>query len=158
MYYYLSPSHNPYFNLATEEYFLSTLQEEIIYLYRNEPSIIIGRNQSAHAEINEDYVEANQIPIVRRLSGGGAVFHDLGNLNFCFITQVSSVHSPKSFEEFTQPIRKALQAIGILAEFSGRNDLLLDGKKISGNAQYHSHDKILHHGTLLFSSNMNDLS
>lgn len=158
MHYYLSKTHDPYFNLATEEYFLSSLQSDIIYFYRNNPSVIIGRNQNIYAEINEEYIEANHIPVVRRLSGGGAVFHDLGNLNFCFITRSSAGNRSKSFEEFTQPIQKALLALGVPVQFSGRNDLTVEGKKISGNAQYHSGDKILHHGTLLFSSNINDLS
>lgn len=155
MIYILSQTHNPYFNIATEEFLMNNFSEDIFYLYRNDKSIIIGKNQNAHSEINKDYVDLHHIPVVRRRSGGGAVFHDLGNLNFCFIT---SGEEKLNFEDFTKPIIEALQELGADAKFSGRNDLTIKGKKFSGNAQYHHKNKMLHHGTLLLSSNLSDIT
>lgn len=157
MLYIYNKNTNPYFNLAAEEYILKEFQEECFMLWRNEPSIIIGKNQNTLAEINLDYVRQHKIPVVRRLSGGGAVFHDLGNLNFTFIVN-EDVSSFSDFRRFTQPIIDVLRKLSINAEFSGRNDITIDGKKISGNAQYYYKNRILHHGTLLFSSSITDLS
>lgn len=148
---------NPYFNLATEEYLLHHAEEDIFMLWQDEPCIVVGKNQNTLSEINYDYVKANQIPVVRRLSGGGAVFHDLGNINFTFI-QSGASHLFADFKTFTLPIIDVLKQMGVSAEFSGRNDLLIDGKKFSGNAQYRHKDRVLHHGTLLFSSEIKDLS
>jgi len=148
---------NPYFNLATEEYILKEFKDECFMLWRNEPSIIVGKNQNTLAEINLDYVKEHNIPVVRRLSGGGAVFHDLGNVNFTFIVN-DDLNGFSDFRRFTQPIIDVLKKLSINAEFSGRNDITIDGKKISGNAQYYYKNRILHHGTLLVSSNMTDLS
>lgn len=147
---------NPYFNLAMEEYLLKNTNEDLFILWRNKPSIIVGKNQNTLSEINLDYVRDQSIPVVRRLSGGGAVFHDLGNINFTFISCNNSSFS--DFKRFTQPIIDLLKTLGLNAEFSGRNDLLIDGKKFSGNAQYNYKNKIMHHGTLLFSSQISDLS
>ena len=157
MRYILSETTDPYFNIATEEFILRNIDDDVFYLYRNAPSIIIGKNQNTLSEINYDYIVAHDIPVVRRQSGGGAVFHDLGNLNFCFITKYST-KTDVSFESFTLPILEVLRDLGIDAQFTGRNDLSIDGKKISGNAQFHFKNRILHHGTLLFSSNITDLS
>lgn len=157
MLFLLSGTTNPYFNLATEEYLMRNKEDDIFYLYRNDPSIIVGTNQNTLSEINYDYVKEQDLPVVRRLSGGGAVFHDLGNLNFCFISNATD-NSEKSFKAFTTPILEALQLLGVDAKFSGRNDLTIEDKKFSGNAQHFYKNRILHHGTLLFSSNMADLS
>ncbi|MGF7396332.1 lipoate--protein ligase [Thermoanaerobacterium thermosaccharolyticum] len=148
---------DPYFNLASEEYILKEFNDECFMLWRNKPSIIIGKNQNALAEINLDYVKEHNIPVVRRLSGGGAVFHDLGNVNFTFIVN-DDLNRFNDFRRFTQPIIDVLRKLSLNAEFSGRNDITIDGKKISGNAQYYYKNRILHHGTLLVSSNMADLS
>jgi lipoate-protein ligase A len=148
---------NPYFNLAAEEYVMKTFREDCFMLWRNGPSIIVGKNQNTVSEINVDYVNANQIAVVRRLSGGGAVFHDFGNLNFTFI-KTDSGKSFHDFRGFTEPILEVLQSLGINAEFSGRNDLTIEGKKFSGNAQYKHRDRTLHHGTLLFTADIADLS
>ncbi|MCG0274909.1 MAG: lipoate--protein ligase [Thermosediminibacteraceae bacterium] len=157
MLYIYNKSTNPYFNLAAEEYLLKEFSEEIFMLWRNEPSVIIGKNQNALAEIDIDYVKKNNIPVVRRLSGGGAVFHDLGNLNFTFIVNDDISHFA-DFKKFTEPIIEVLKKLSIDAEFSGRNDITIGGKKISGNAQYCYKKRILHHGTLLFSASIRDLS
>lgn len=147
---------NPYFNLAMEEYFLKNTVEDTFILWRNENSIIVGKNQNTLSEINYDYVKKNNITVVRRQSGGGAVFHDLGNINFTFIS--CNDKSFCDFKKFTMPIIESLKGLGINAEFSGRNDLLIDGKKFSGNAQYNYKDRVMHHGTLLFSSVINNVS
>ena len=150
---------NPYYNHALEEYLLKNYEEDVFILWINSPAILIGRNQKTENEINPDFVEKEKIQIVRRLSGGGAVYNDQGNLNFTFISK-----RPKGLEDlsagfalFAKPVVLALQSLGLPALFSGRNDILLDGKKISGNAQYKYKDKILHHGTLLYNTDMKKL-
>jgi len=147
----------PYFNLATEEYVLKNFADDSFMLWRNEPSIIVGKHQNTLAEINLDYVNENKIKVVRRLSGGGAVFHDLGNINFTFIRR-GDHHTLVDFRKFTEPILEVMQKLGIEARFEGRNDLTIDGRKFSGNAEHVFKDRVLHHGTLLFSSEMTDLS
>jgi lipoate-protein ligase A len=126
-------------------------------LYRNEPSIIVGKHQNAFAEINHWYVKEKKIKVVRRLSGGGTVFHDSGNLNFCFIRN-GKEGSLVDFHKFTQPIIEVLQELGVPAERSGRNDLIINGLKFSGNAEHIYRNRTLHHGTLLFSSHLEILS
>lgn len=148
-------SNDPFFNHALEEYILTHTQEEVFILWINRPSILIGRNQNTYSEINRAYVQEHHIDVVRRLSGGGTVFCDLGNINFTFITNKSGEDT--GFIRFAQPVINALRALDIPAEFSGRNDILIDGKKISGNAQYHYKDRLLHHGTLLYSGNITSL-
>lgn len=149
-------STNAYFNLAMEEYFLKNTTEDVFMLWRNESAIIVGKNQNTLSEINYKYVKENNIKVVRRQSGGGAVFHDLGNINFTFIS--CNDNSFSDFKRFTMPIIESLENLNIHAEFSGRNDLLIDNQKFSGNAQYNYKNKVMHHGTLLFSSQINDLS
>lgn len=149
-------STNAYFNLAMEEYFLKNTTEDVFMLWRNESAIIVGKNQNTLSEINYEYVKENNIKVVRRQSGGGAVFHDLGNINFTFIS--CNDNSFSDFKRFTMPIIECLEDLNIHAKFSGRNDLLIDNQKFSGNAQYNYKNKVMHHGTLLFSSQINDLS
>ncbi len=148
---------NPYFNLAAEEYLLKHFDEDVFMLWRNEPAVIVGKNQNTLSEINLDYVREHSIPVVRRLTGGGAVFHDLGNLNFTFIFS-DEAKSFNNFRKFTEPIIALLNSLSIAAEFSGRNDLTINDKKFSGNAQCNYKSKVMHHGTLLFSSDIVDLS
>ncbi|MBU9722552.1 MULTISPECIES: lipoate--protein ligase [Bacillaceae] len=144
---------DPRINLAIEEYALKYLNPDNTYLlfYVNEPSIIIGKNQNTIEEINKDYVEEKGIHVVRRLSGGGAVYHDLGNLNFSFITKDDG-ESFSNFQKFTQPVVDALHKIGVEAQLSGRNDIQVGEKKISGNAQYTTKGRMFSHGTLLLDS------
>src|SRR5690625_3188531 len=144
---------DPTVNLALEEYVLNNFGEEDTYLlfYINEPSIIIGRNQNTIEEINTKYVEENNIKVVRRLSGGGAVYHDEGNLNFSFITKDDG-ESFHNFAKFTKPVVKALNNIGVPAKLEGRNDLLVEGRKFSGNAQFATKGRMFSHGTLMFDS------
>lgn len=148
---------DPAFNLAAEEWLLRHGNEDIFMLWRNEPSIIVGRNQNTLAEINEEYVREHNLPVIRRLTGGGAVFHDLGNVNFTFI-QHGYEKKALDFHRFTQPIVEVLRSLGVNCDFEGRNDLVINGQKISGNAQRLEKDRVLHHGTLLFSSQIADLS
>lgn len=143
---------DPRINLAIEEYALNTMDVEkdsFLLFYINQPSIIIGRNQNTIEEINTDFVEQNGIIPVRRLSGGGAVYHDLGNLNFSFLTKDDG-DSFRNFKKFTQPVVDALKKMGVDAELSGRNDILAEGKKISGNAQFSTRGRMFSHGTLMF--------
>jgi lipoate-protein ligase A len=152
---FISNNHinDPSMNLALEEYVLRSLPDKDDYLlfYINEPSIIIGKNQNTVEEVNAEYVEQNGIHVVRRLSGGGAVYHDLGNLNFSFIMKDDG-QSFHNFKKFTEPVVRALRKLGVDAELTGRNDLQVGERKISGNAQFSSRGKMFSHGTLLFDS------
>lgn len=154
----INESVNPYFNLALEEYLLKELDlgDDLFMLWQNSPAIIVGKNQNTWDEINQQFVKENGIAVVRRLTGGGAVYHDLGNLNFTFIARGQKT-CHYDFEGFARPVVAALRSLGVAAEFSGRNDILVDGKKVSGNAQYRYGNSVLHHGTLLFDSDMNNL-
>lgn len=156
MRYIISENTDAYFNLASEEYLLKHTEEEVFYLWRNDNAIIVGTNQNTLSEINVDYVREKDIKIVRRLTGGGAVYHDLGNLNYTFIE--NSKKNFNDFRGFCEPITVALNELGVQAEFSGRNDMTIEGKKFSGTAQCKFRDRVMHHGTLLFSSVKADIS
>lgn len=160
MIYVINNSNNPFFNHAAEEYLMKNFDEEIFMLWINVPSILIGKNQNTLSEINLDYINKNNIFVVRRLSGGGAVYNDLDNINFTFIAHRSSSYTKteNKFEKFALPIINALKSLGINAKFTGRNDITIDDKKISGNAQYLLKNKILHHGTLLYNCDIAKLS
>ncbi|WP_313800582.1 lipoate--protein ligase [Cytobacillus sp.] len=149
---------DPRINLAIEEYALKNLDINETYLlfYINEPSIIIGKNQNTIEEINTEYVEGNGIHVVRRLSGGGAVYHDLGNLNFSFITKDDG-ESFHNFRKFTEPVVDALRKLGVNAELSGRNDLTVEGRKVSGNAQFSTKGRMFSHGTLMLDSEIDSV-
>jgi lipoate-protein ligase A len=150
-------STDPYFNIATDEYIFKHIQEDCFMLWRNDNAIIVGKHQNTMAEINVEYVKKQDIKVVRRLSGGGAVYHDLGNLNFSF-TRSGENTEVVDFKRYTQPIIDVLQNLGVNAKFEGRNDITIDGKKFSGNAEHVFKNKVLHHGTILFSSEMKDVS
>ncbi len=146
----------PSFNLAVEEYLLKQTNDEVFMLWRNDRSVIVGRNQNTHAEINEEFIKQNNIPVIRRQTGGGAVFHDLGNLNYTFITRSKDRFNDYTY--FSEVVLKTLETIGINAELSGRNDMLIDGKKFSGNAQCAFGNAVMHHGTLMFGADVSSLS
>lgn len=150
---------DPRINLAIEEYILRNMdieQDDFLLFYINQPSIIIGKNQNTIEEINTDYVEDNNIIVVRRLSGGGAVYHDLGNLNFSFLTKDDG-DSFHNYKKFTQPVVDALAKLGVNAELSGRNDILAEGRKVSGNAQYTTRGRMFSHGTLMFDTDIDQV-
>jgi lipoate---protein ligase len=151
----LNDSKDPTFNLALEEYVLKELDsdEDFVLLWQNANSVIIGRNQNTYEEINHELVKEHDVKVVRRITGGGAVYHDLGNLNFSFITK-SLKDNLNNYRKFTDPVIKVLNELGVPAEFQGRNDIVVDGKKISGNAQAWHKNKMLHHGTILFDADL----
>ena len=145
-------SQNPCYNLAFEEFVLThRLTGDYLLLWQNDNTIVIGRNQNAESEINRAFVEEHGIRVVRRETGGGAVYHDLGNLNYSFITDAGE-NGRLEISRFTRPVVEALRSLGLQAEASGRNDILVNGLKVSGTAQRIHHGRILHHGTLLFDS------
>ena len=151
--------HDPRINLAIENYLLDEMKtdEPILLFYINEPSIIIGRNQNTIEEINQKYVDEHGIHIVRRLSGGGAVYHDLGNLNYSFITPDDG-NSFRNFAKFTKPVIKALHDLGVEgAELKGRNDLVINDMKFSGNAMYATNGRMYAHGTLMLDSDKEEV-
>ena len=149
-------NNNPYFNIASEEYLLKEKDGFYYYFWINEPSVIIGTNQNTLAEVNLSYVEDKGIKVVRRLTGGGAVYHDLNNL--CYTVIAPYNENEDNYKKFTAPIIEYLNELGVNAEFSGRNDITVNGLKISGNAQTVYKDRIMHHGTLLFDTDVSVLS
>jgi lipoate-protein ligase A len=150
----LNESHDPYFNLALEEYVISQMPDEYDYffLWQNEPTIVVGRNQNTIEEINLDFVKERGIKIARRMSGGGAVYHDFGNLNYTFIVRENGHFHDFNF--FTRYLIDTLNSLGVPAENSGRNDVSVLGKKICGNAQWKHGKRLLHHGAILFDTDL----
>lgn len=147
-------SQDPFFNLAFEEFVLRSRRSgNYLILWQNDRTVVVGQNQNAEAEINRSFVEAHGIRVVRRMTGGGAVYHDLGNLNYSFITDAGDAEK-LTMEGFTRPVVEALKGLGLRAEASGRNDILVEGRKVSGTAQRLMGGRILHHGTLLFDSDV----
>ncbi len=150
-------SFSPAFNLACEEHYLKDRNEDVFLLWQNDPVVVIGKNQNIYDEVCLKYAEEHSISLIRRITGGGAVYHDHGNVNYTFITSRDRARS-LDFAYFTKPILLALESMGIQAKLSGRNDLLVGDCKFSGNAQYSTQTRILHHGTLLFNSRLDVLS
>lgn len=155
---YRSPSRDPAWNLAMEEFFFQHTEpgRSCCLLWQNHNTVVIGKNQNTHQEIDSDYAARNGIRVVRRLSGGGAVYHDDGNLNFTFITDAPE-DGQIDLRRFCLPIAETLRSFGVEAVISGRNDITVDGKKFSGNAQYVQHGRVMHHGTLMFDSDLSVL-
>ncbi|MDD4452557.1 MAG: lipoate--protein ligase [Proteiniphilum sp.] len=160
MIYIVNQSNKPDFNIALEEYCFKQMTQfdKVFILWINEPSIIVGKNQNTHAEINEKYVQENGIHVVRRISGGGAVYHDLNNLNYTIISNEDRDSRSFDFKAFSEPVIQTLQELGVEAEFSGRNDITIQGKKISGNAQAYLDGRVMHHGCILFDVDLTVLS
>lgn len=159
MLYVETKSTDPYYNLALEQYLFDTVgqTEELFFLWQNDNTIVVGKHQNTVEEINAEFVREHGIRVVRRLSGGGAVYHDLGNLNFTFIADAGDA-STLDLHLFCQPVAKALAELGVEAEVTGRNDITIDGKKFSGNAQYMKRGRVMHHGTIMFDSNLEVVS
>lgn len=155
MKYIVNNSNNPAYNIALEAYAFRelTAEDEIFILWINEPAIIIGKHQNTIQEINKEYIDEHGIHVVRRLSGGGAVYHDLNNLNYTIISNKSE-EGAFDFKTFSQPVIETLADLGVKAEFTGRNDLEIDGKKFCGNAQAYYKGRMMHHGCLLFDVDM----
>ena len=146
---------SPYFNIASEEYLLKHTDGFFVYLWRNQPAVIVGVNQNTFSEVNLSYTQNNDIKVVRRITGGGTVYHDLNNICYTIIAPYDS--SKENYKEFTKPVIEYLNSLGVKAEFSGRNDIVVDGMKISGNAQTVYGNRIMHHGTILFKTDINAL-
>ncbi|WP_064612046.1 lipoate--protein ligase [Streptobacillus moniliformis] len=159
MKYIINESNDTAYNIALEEYaFKKLLNEDMIFLlWINKPSIIVGRHQNTIEEINKEYVRDNNIEVVRRISGGGAVYHDYNNLNYTIISKEDE-NRAFDFKSFSIPVIKTLESLDVKAEFTGRNDLEIDGKKICGNAQAYINGRIMHHGCLLFDVDLSVLS
>lgn len=155
MKYIESHSTDPYFNLALEEYVFESLpkDEDYFMLWQNENTIVIGKYQNAFEEVNQKAVDERGIRVARRLSGGGAVYHDMGNLNFTFIVDRKDIEG-LNFKIFTEPVVETLKGFGVDAEFTGRNDIVIDGRKISGNSQYVKKDRVMHHGCIMLDSDL----
>lgn len=159
VYYLESESKDPYYNLALEEFVFEHLQahDSCLMLWQNHNTIVVGKYQNTAEEINQAYVDSHQISVARRLSGGGAVYHDTGNLNFTFITDAEELENFQ-FEVFVQPVIRVLEKMGVKAEFNGRNDVTIDGMKFSGNSQYMKHGRVMHHGCIMLNSNLDHVS
>jgi len=152
-----SPSNDPYFNLALEEYLFENFQENFILIYINSDSVVCGKHQNAVAESNSRFLFENEVPLIRRFSGGGTVYHDVGNINFSFIT-TGKDNKVIDFKRYAQPIVNFLRSLGIHAELSDRNDIMIEGFKVSGHAAHAKNKRALHHGTLLYNSDLEKLS
>lgn len=152
-----SSSYNPPFNIAAEEYLFKHFNEDILFIYRNTPSIIVGKHQNAFSEINRSYCEKNEVAVVRRMSGGGAVYHDLGNLNFTKITTETG-QNKVDFYKFLDPMLKFIKEMGVPVTTNKRHNIMVGDEKITGTACHTFKSRVMHHGTLLFSADLNALN
>jgi len=159
MFFLESTSTDPFYNLALEQYVFDRLprSNEYFMLWQNDNSIIVGKHQNTIEEINVPYVQEKKIRTARRLSGGGAVYHDLGNLNYTFIVDAAA-DAQLDLAVFCIPVVQTLSHLGIHAQLSGRNDIIIDGRKFSGNAQYLRERRAMHHGTMMFDSDLSVLA
>lgn len=154
MLYLKSTSTDPYYNLALEQVVFDGpgQQETCCMLWQNDNTIVVGKHQNTLQEVNMAYVREHNVRVARRLSGGGAVYHDMGNVNFTFIAPHEG--GEMDFSSFCRPVAAALAELGVTTEISGRNDMTIDGRKFSGNSQYVKHGRVMHHGTILYDSNL----
>jgi lipoate---protein ligase len=157
MYIICSDSQQPFFNLAAEEYYMQNRKEDFVILSINKACVVIGKHQVVHREVNAKYIEEKNIPVLRRISGGGAVYHDSGNLNFAFIRH-SEPGKQIDFKLYTEPVIAFLNSLGVNAVFGSKNEITVDGLKVSGNAEHVFRERVLHHGTLLYDASLDDLS
>lgn len=159
MLYVQNHSTNAYFNAALEQYLLHEFDQDIFMLWRNENAVVMGKHQVAYKEVNYPYVKENGVQVVRRITGGGTVYHDLGNINFTFIERIEDRTKLIDFRRYLEPMRDAFARMGVQLEITKTNDLTLQGKKISGNAEhvFSQQKKVIHHGTILFNSNLQHL-
>jgi lipoate---protein ligase len=151
-------SYDPWFNIAADEFILRHLKEDICMLWRNTPCVVVGKHQQTLSEINRHYLTEKSIPVIRRISGGGTVYHDFNCLNYSFITTSKSESDRINFELFTRPVREFLQSVGVDARLTGKSNITVRGKKISGNAAHVFKNRSIHHGTLLFDTDLEVLS
>lgn len=149
---------DPAINHSIELYLMNKYDEDIFMLWRNRPCILLGRYQNIDLEVNLDFTNENNMDVIRRLSGGGAIYCDTENMQYTFITKKTEDDVDTSFKNFAKPVVKALHSLGLNAEFTGRNDIQIDGAKVSGNAQFQRDGKVIHHGTLLFKANLHNLT
>ena len=152
-----SHTNDPFFNIAAEEYLLHHHNSDLLFLYVNSPSVIVGKHQNTLTEINYRYILENKIPVIRRFSGGGTVYHDMGNLNFAFFTNAET-GAQINFKKYADTIIDSLKQFGINAQREGKNDIRAEGLKISGNAGHVYKNRTLHHGTLLVNADLQQLS
>lgn len=148
---------DPYFNIAVEEYLLKNMDEEIMMLWQSKPSVILGKHQNTLKEVNIKYVTEHKIPVIRRISGGGTVFHDLGNINYTLITRGEKQENLVDFRKFTLPMILFLKQFGLESQFEGKNNLTINGKKFSGNSAHVFKNRVMHHGTFLFDTRLDIL-
>ena len=150
-------STNPYFNIAAEEHFLKNYDDDIIMFWQSSHSVIIGKHQNTMAEVDINFINKNKIPVIRRISGGGTVYHDYGNINYTIIRSLENREKLVDFVEFTKPIIIFLSSLGLKAVYEGKNNLTINGKKFSGNSAHVFKNRILNHGTILFNTNLDNL-
>lgn len=148
---------DPYFNIAAEEYFLKNYNEEIVMIWQSAPCVVLGKHQNTFSEVNSAFADKKNLPVIRRISGGGTVYHDDGNINYSIITQSPNREMLIDFHKSTEPIIGFLSTLGLNAEFSGKNNLTINGKKFSGNSAHVYKNRVLHHGTILFNSDLDNL-
>lgn len=152
------PETDPFFNIAAEEYIFKNFSEDVLMLWQSEASVIVGKHQNTLAEVNLDFINKHNIPVIRRISGGGTVFHGPGNLNYTLITTNQNREKLIDFHKFTKPVIDFLSTLDIKAEFEGKNNLKIANKKFSGNSAHVYKNKVLHHGTLLFNTDLKILN
>lgn len=150
----IKPSDDPWFNLAAEEFVVKHIQDEVFMLWKNTNCIVVGKHQNTVAEVNMKFITENEIPVIRRISGGGTVFQGNGNLNYSFVTNTPDGEDKINFRKFTSPVIEYLEKLGVKAELSGKSNLTIDGLKFSGNAAHLHKNRSLHHGTILFDANL----